>query len=150
MKRMITFFLAFVMLLSAVFMCSADAKAADAEKKPFYYSNWDSVDSEEFPNIWSKPYFWATRDGDEVTVSYGGTTIEDIAKSLKKTFDKYPDNANMRIINITPVERRYLAEMVTDHIYMTDGAKKAAQWMNDFLKEYKRIGGKLDGIASDL
>jgi len=150
MKRMITFFLASVMLLSAVFMCSADAKAADAEKKPFYYSNWDSVDSEEFPNIWSKPYFWATRDGDEVTVSYGGTTIEDIAKSLKKTFDKHPDNANMRIINITPVERRYLAEMVTDHIYMTDGAKKAAQWMNDFLKEYKRIGGKLDGIASDL
>ena len=150
MKKIFSLILVSAMLLGTVLMCGPAASAASVAKKPFYYSNWDSVDSDEFPNIWGKPYFWATRDGENVTVSYGGTTIKDIAKSLKKTFDKYPDNSGMRVINITPMERRFLTEMVTDHIYMSNGAKKAAQWMDEFLAEYKRIGGKLDGIASDL
>ncbi len=151
MKRVFSFILVSVMLLSTAFLWGTDASAAEAEKKPFYFSNWDVVDSEDFPNIWAKAYFWATRDGENVTVTYGdGNTPATIAKALKKDFDKYPEGANMRIINVTPVERRFLAEMVEDYIFMSKGAEKMAQWMEEFLKEYKRLGGKLDGIYSDL
>ena len=150
MKKLLSLILVSVMVLSAALMCGPTASAAEAAKKPFYYSNWDPVDSEDFPNVWGKAYFWATRDGENVTVNYGGTTIESIAKSLKKTFDKYPDGAGMRLINMTPVQLRYLSEQADDHIYLDGQAKKLAAWMDDFLKEYKRIGGKLDGIASDL
>ena len=150
MKKLFSLLLVSAMLLSTALLCGPTASAATAAARPFYFSNWDNVDSDDFPNIWTKAYFWATRDGDNVTVSYGGNTIEDIAKSLKKNFDKYPDGANMRIINVTPLERRFLVDLITDHIYMTTGAEKAAQWMDAFLTEYKRIGGKLDGIYSDL
>ncbi len=150
MKKLFSLILVSVMLLSTALMCGPAASAASVEKKPFYFSNWDPVDSDDFPNIWSKAYFWATRDGENVTVNYGGTTIDAIAKSLKKAFDKYPDNSGMRIINIAPVALRYLSEQADDHIYLGEQAKKMAKWIDAFLTEYKRVGGKLDGIASDL
>jgi hypothetical protein len=62
MKRIFSLILVSAMLLGTVLICGPAASAASVAKKPFYYSNWDPVDSDEFPNIWSKPYFWATRN----------------------------------------------------------------------------------------
>ena len=105
MKRMLSLILVSVMLLATVFMCKVDVKAADVEKMPFYLSNWETLDSEEYPNLWGKPYLWATRNEDKVTVSYGanGSTIPGLAQNLKATFDKYPENSGMRIINYAVV-----------------------------------------------
>lgn len=120
-------------------------------RKPYYFSNWDPVDSSEFPYIWSKAYFGATRNGTEVTVSYKGeTSISGMAAKLKEVFDQYPENANMRIINITAVERQFLSEQTENYVFMEKGVEALAQWVDEFLEAYKNIGGKLDAIYSDL
>ncbi len=150
MKRVFSLILVSVMLLSAVFMCRLDANAAEIEKKPFYFSNWTAGDS-DYPHIYDKAYIWAVRNGDEITVSYGGeTTIEGIAQAMKETFDKYPEDSNMRIMNVTPLERRFMSDAAEDIVFMEEGTKAMAAWMEEFLAEYKRIGGKLDGVHSDL
>ena len=151
MKKVFSFILVSVMLLSTI-LCGVTANAAEVEKKPFYYSNWDPVDSAETPNLWDRPYFWAeVYSDDNIKISYGGkSNIPDIAQVLKEEFDKYPDGANMRIINITALERRIMSKRADDVIFFDKGAEFLANWMDEFLAEYKRIGGKLDGIGSDL
>ena len=120
-------------------------------RKPYYFSNWDPVDSSEFPYIWSKAYFGATRNGTEVTVSYKGeTSISGMAAKLKEVFDQYPENANMRIINITAVARSFLSEQTENYVFMESGVVALADWVDKFLTEYERIDGKLDAIYSDL
>ena len=151
MKKILSLVLVSVMLLATVFMCKVDANAAEVEKKPFYLSNWDEAYTEDNPYIWQKAYFWATREGTEVTVSFDGAhDIPGMAQKLKELFDTYPDGAKMRIMNITPVERRFMAEQTEDYVFMETGAKRMAEWADAFLSEYKRIGGKLDGFHSDL
>ena len=152
MKKAFSFILVSVMLLSTILMCNVQADAAEVEKKPFYYSNWDPVDSEEFPNLYDRPYFWAeVYSDDNIKVSWGGKSdIPGIAQVLKEEFDKFPDGSNMRIINITALERRIMSKRADDVIFFDKGAEFLANWMDEFLAEYKRIGGKLDGIGSDL
>ncbi len=150
MKRMLSLILVSVMLLATVFMCKVDAKAAEVEKLPFYLSNWEDMDSEEYPNLWGKPYLWATRNEDTITVNYHGTTVSDIAAALKETFEEYPENSGMRIINFVVVIRRHLIEMIEDYVFMDSAAEKLESWTREFLAEYKRIGGELDGLYSDL
>ena len=152
MKRVFSLILVSVLLLSSVFMCRVDAKAAEAEKKPFYFSNWDPVNSNEFPNLWDRPYFWATvNSDDDIKITWGGqTTISGIAQALKTEFDTFPDNSNTRIINVTALERRIMSKRADDVIFFDKGAEYLKNWMDEFLAEYKRIGGKLDGIGSDL
>jgi len=150
MKRILSMLLSCVLLLSVIAMCRIEAKAADVEKKPFYLSNWEDMNSEEYPNLWGKPYLWATRNGDTITVNYHGTTIPDIAAALKETFEDYPENSGMRIINFAVVIRRHLIELAEDYVFMDTAAEKLETWTRDFLAEYKRIGGEMDGMYSDL
>jgi len=127
-------------------------KTTSVRKKPYYLSNWDAVDSSQFPYIWNKAYFRAETDANEdITVSYGGkTNIEEIAQALKAKFDTYPDNANMRILNVKSLETQFMVKTADDVIFMEDGTAAMAAWMRVFLAEYSRIGGKLDGVHSDL
>ena len=126
-------------------------KAAEVEAKPYYLSNWDECYTEDNPNIWQKAYFWATREGTEVTVSFNGAyTIPDMAQELKELFDTYPDGANMRFFNVTAIQRRFMSEQPDDVVFFDTSAKRMAAWMDEFLAEYKRIGGKLDAVHSDL
>ena len=139
------------MLFSTIVLCGVKAKAAEVEAKPYYLSNWDECYTEDNPNIWQKAYFWATREGTEVTVSFNGAhDIPGMAQELKELFDTYPDGANMRILNITPIQRRYMSEQPEDVVFLDTGTKQMAAWMDEFLAEYKRIGGKLDAVHSDL
>ena len=148
MKRFLSLILVSIMLISTVFLCKVDVNAEKVDKLPFYLSNWETVDSEEYPNLWSKPYLWATRNGDTVTVSYGGSTIPEIAAKLKETFDKYPEG--IRIPNYAVVMRRHLIEMAEDVVFMDNAAEKLRAWTDELLAECKRIGVKLDGLYSDL
>ena len=151
MKRAFSLILASVMVLAAVLMCKVDVNAADVEKKPFYFSNWETADPETFPNIYAKAYLWAVREGDEVKVSYGrANTIETIAQAMKEEFDTYPDGALMRTMNVRPLEVRFMNEQPEAKVFFDEGAKNMAAWMDEFLAEYSRIGGKLDIIHSDF
>ena len=83
MKRAFALILASVLLLAAAMTCKIDVSAAEVEKKPFYFSNWDPVDPDEYPNIYTKAYIWAVNQEGEIKVSYGGsTTIEGIAQAM--------------------------------------------------------------------
>ena len=151
MKKILSLVLVFVMLLATVLMCKVDVKAAAVEAKPYYLSNWDECYTEDNPNIWQKAYFWATREGTEVTVSFNGAyTIPDMAQKLKELFDTYPDGANMRFFNVTAIQRRFMSEQPDDVVFFDTSVKRMAAWMDEFLAEYKRIGGKLDAVHSDL
>ncbi len=151
MKKLLSLFLVCVMLFGTIVMCGVEAKAAEVEAKPYYLSNWDECYTEDNPNIWQKAYFWATREGTEVTVSFNGAhDIPGMAQELKELFDTYPDGARMRIMNVTPIERRFMSEQTEDVVFMETGTKRMAEWSEAFLAEYKRIGGKLDGFHSDL
>ncbi|MBQ3491568.1 MAG: hypothetical protein IJA74_03345 [Oscillospiraceae bacterium] len=151
MKRAFSLILVSVMLLATVLMCKVDANAAEVEKKPFYFSNWGTVDQDEFPGIYSKPYLWAVRDGDEVTVSYGGkSTIEGVAQAMKEAMDEIPDGSGMRIMNVRALQVRFMNEQPEAKLFFDESSKKMAAWMDEFLAEYSRIGGKLDEIHSDF
>ena len=151
MKRAFALILASVLLLAAAMTCKIDVSAAEVEKKPFYFSNWDPVDPDEYPNIYTKAYIWAVNQEGEIKVSYGGsTTIEGIAQAMKEEFDKMPDGSYMRIMNVRPLQVRFMNEHPEAKVFFDEGAKNMAAWMDEFLKEYKRIGGKLDEIHSDF
>ena len=152
MKKLLSMLLVCVMLLSTIALCGFEAKAADVEAKPFYLSNWDECYTADNPYIWQKAYFWiAPGTEDSSKIGYNsGHDIPSMAAELKKTFDKYPEGAKMRIMNITPVERHFLSEKVEDYVYFDKGTALFKAWMTEFLEEYKRIGGKLDGVHSDL
>ncbi len=151
MKKLLSLILVSVMLLSTIALCGVKANAAEVEKKPFYLSNWDESYTEDNPYIWTKAYFWATREGTEVSISFDGAhDIPGMAQKLKELFDTYPDGVQMRIMNVTPVERRFLSEQTEDYVFMETSSKRMREWLDEFLTEYKRIGGKMDNIHSDL
>ena len=151
MKKILSLVLVSVMLLATILTCNVTANAAEVEKKPYYLSNWDECYTEDNPNIWQKAYFWATREGTEVTVSFDGAhDIEGMAQKLKELFDTYPEGANMRFLNVTAIQRRFMSEQPEDVVFMETGAKRMAEWLDEFLAEYKSIGGKLEAVHSDL
>ena len=154
MKRVLSLILVSVMLLATVLACRIGASAADVETKPFYMANWDTVDSETYPSIYTKAYFWIPPDSTTLNISYSGMkssgrTIETMAKAIKEDFDTYPDNSNTRVLNTVCLTSYFMHKQVEEFIFMDKGAEELAEWLDEFLAEYKRIGGKLDGISSD-
>ncbi len=153
MKKALSLILVSVMLLATVLTCGIDASAAEVEKKPFYMANWDAVDSEVYPSIYTKAYLWVP-PGTELNVSYSGKNgsgrdIPSIAQAIKADFDEYPDGSNTRVLNTVGLTSFFMAKRAEERLFMDDGAAELAEWMDEFLAEYKRIGGKLDGISSD-
>ncbi len=149
MKR---FFAILLVLLMVLPMCLvAQAGEVDAKVKPFQFVNW-AEPLEELPNFWAMPYFWCgnwQNPGIEaLAISYPaanvGTDIAAIAEAVKEVFDEYPDGA--RYINF-PMLIESQAEKV---VYLDKGTKLVQDWLDEFLSEYKAIGGKLDGLAFDV
>ena len=154
MKKALSLILVSVMLLATVLTCNIGASAAEVEKKPFYMANWDTVDSEIYTSIYTKAYFWIPPDSTTLNISYSGKngsgrTIETMAQAIKADFDEYPEGSNTRVLNTVCLTSFFMHKQVEDFIFMDKGAEELAAWMDEFLTEYKRIGGKLDGIASD-
>jgi len=154
MKKVFSLILVSVMLLATVLTSGIDASAAEVEKKPFYMANWDNVDSEKYPNIYTKAYFWIPPGSAELNISYSGMkssgrTIETMAQAIKEDFDTYPDGSGTRALNTVGLTSYFMAQQVEEKLFMGTGAAELAAWLDEFLTEYKRIGGKLDGISSD-
>lgn len=132
------------MLLATVLTCGIDASAADVEKKPFYMANWDTVDSEVYPSIYTKAYLWVPPDSATLTISYSGKNgtgrdIASIARVLKADFDEYPEDSNTRVLNTVGLTSFFMAKRAEERLFMDDGAAELAEWMDEFLAEYKRL-----------
>jgi len=149
MKKILAVLLALLMVLP---MCLvAQAGDVDAEVKPYQFVNW-SEPLEELSNFWVMPKFWCgnwQNPGVEAlamsyTAKNTGSDISEIAAAVKEVFDEYPDGA--RYINF-PMLVESQAELV---VYLDKGTKLVKDWLEEFLSEYKALGGKLDGLIFDV
>ena len=161
MKRILAILLVAIMVLP---MCLVTGAAEEApEKKPFYVTYWHSSPAGENQvgeYCYAMPYFWCypIKEGDEQLKiltrinSTGGSTggsTDPIkgAALLKNLLDTYPEGT--RYMNFSPVPTAFKA-LAEDIVYMDKAAAYIKAWLDTFLAEYKRIGGKLDGIIVDL
>lgn len=151
MKKLFAIFLVLTMLIPM----GLTAQAAEVGKQEFYVINWDEGGGyDDFENVYYTPYFWTDGEKLEKTGVYtvscpsvGGGTPEAIAANLKELFDTYPEGA--RYVNFTspiasPIRR------LSDICFQGHLVPQVAEWMEKFFKAYKEIGGKIDGIISDV
>ena len=152
MKRLFAILLCFAMLLPMGMV----AQAEEAAKKPFSLVNWEDAGISEYgayENVYYTPYFWTNRENVIKGVykvscpSLGGSTVPEMAAALKAKFDTYPEGA--RYVNFTSPLASVI-KAIPDLCFQGHVVPMISEWIDEFMKEYKRIGGKLDGIISDI
>ncbi len=145
MKRLLAILLTLVMLVP---MCLV-AQAEETEIKPFCLSTWSQFEN-EYTNVYYMPFFWSDsskikKEGKaRVTCpgldGYDGSTL---AEKLKSYFDTVPEGA--RYLNFCLVHDA-VVETIEDTCIMDNAIPIVNEWLENFLAEYKSIGGKLDGL----
>ena len=152
MKKILAILLVLAMVLP---MCVfANAAGEDVGVRPFMITNYEELDV-EFDNFYPMIFFWsrATSDyisEDDVKVSVpgvGGGNPKAVAENLKKVFDKFPDG--IRYIRVA-ANRAAMVYHVEDVIFMEKGVKIMKNWFDEFIEHYHSIGGKIDGIVTDI
>ncbi len=146
MKKLLALLLVFALLLPMATVTNA----AGAEKKPFYLTQWEAFQG-DYSNIYPMPLF-ITNDsglGDPLTSNLwkGKTDIKALAAALKELFDTYPEGT--RHINFEMVQIAFYKK-IKDVFIVNDAIPIVQEWVDAFCKEYKAIGGKLDGLVCDL
>lgn len=144
MKKIFAILLVIALLLPVGIVPQVSA----AETKPFYLVNWkekavDDITYEEYSNIFYMPFFysnakWVTEDS--IKVSWG------TPQELKELFDTFPEGA--RYINLSALSTAI--EVLAEYCFVDKAVPVIAEWLDAYLKEYKEIGGKLDGITVDI
>jgi len=154
MKKIFAFFLILAMLIPMGLV----AQAEEVEKKPFTLVNWgafEDIDPEivkSFTNTFYMPYYWSNSgkikagEANAYCPAMGASTIPDLAACTKELFDTYPEGA--RHINFTMVATA--AHALGDVCFLDAVVPLVSGWLDEFLTEYKRIGGKLDGLVIDV
>ncbi len=154
MKKLFAIFLILAMLIPMGLV----AQAEEVEKKGFYLVNWggfDTIDpavAESFTNTFYMPYYWSNSaeikagKANAYCPALGASSIPDLAEGTKELFDTYPDGA--RHINFTMVATA--AHALGDVCFLDAVVPLVSGWLDQFLTEYKRIGGKLDGLVIDV
>lgn len=154
-KRIAALVLTFAMIFT-LFPVGIMAHADQADTRPFVMTNWSSFGEEaELDYVYYMPYTWTnkaaitdtTTDISVYFTSYGSSDPVVVAQKLKADMDARPEGA--RFINFMAMTDVFMAT-VENAIYMDRGVELVSKWLNNFLAEYKSIGGKLDGIAVDL
>ena len=121
------------------------------EVRPFYLLNGE-VPNDLRTYMYEKPSFYTNaanfKDGNTVpTVSWSGAaSIETLAAKLKAKFDTYP--AGTRYFKLDAMSKA-LHSLVETNVFYDVAIKSVKDWVEAFLAEYYRIGGKLDGIQVD-
>ena len=156
MKRVLTFLLTLAMVLPMCLAVGAE-ETADVEIKPFYMLNYDREveDGFDFDNIYPKIFFWSRDSEDYVTEEsikvsvpgVGGSTPKEVAEKLKVVYDEFPERT--RYLRFGAVGSA-LRTLVEDQVFMEKGAKVMKEWFDEFIEHYYSIGGKLDGVISDI
>jgi len=152
MKKLFAILLALAMLLPM----GLTARAADVEKKPFYSVNWVAPPF-ECEYVWGTPFMNASTTETIKNINNGifdarirevsGSTIPEMAAGLKELFDTYPDGA--RYISLSCLQKA-IHSWPEDICFFEQVPPRASAWFDEFLAEYKRIGGKLDGFNVDI
>ena len=147
MKKIFAILLVLAMLVPMGMVVNAEEAA---EKKPFIMNQWGGFES-DLDYVYNFPYFWAysMKPGDtEGRIAYGGETdITIIAENLKDELNNRPEGSRYFMYCMPPTAFKNLAE---DVVFVDKAVKVCQDWLEKFLKEYKRIGGKLDGIIIDV
>ena len=151
MKRLLAVLLILTMVLP---MCVfANAAETKAEIKPFVITNSEDLGT-DFDNFYGKVQFWSRAsdeyiydDGMKVSVPGVGSTPKTIAKNLKPIFDEYPEGT--RYLRFTAL-RAAMVYHTDDTIFFEKGIQIVHDWFEEFINEYKAIGGKLDGVVADV
>ena len=151
MKKLLAIFLVLAMLIP---MC-VFVQAEEVKKAPFYMTNWIAP-TVECDYVYGAAFLHAStsatiKDFNEgifsaVVRGASGTTPETVAKGLYEMFEDYPDGT--RYISFSALHK---AIHEWAEICFAEGiADRVAEWLDAFLKEYKRLGGKLDGLNIDI
>lgn len=120
--------------------------------KPFHCLTFQAVKSKS-PRLLELWTFFIARSqftGPDIepTVKLFGTyDIPEMAKRVKADFDKRPDGTRYLQYNMLGLTAVALAEKVA---YLDTPIAMTKGWITEFLKEYKDIDGKLDGIIVDI
>ena len=148
MKRIIAAILTIFMLFALV-PSNSRVNAAELGDAPYYCVNFVET-AEEVPNVYWLPFFW-TYPMDENTeramVScYGTSNDEVLAEVLKNDFNSRPKGARYFQLTLAQTAFHSLAEKA---VYFDKSVAMIKDWLTDFLKMYKEMGGELDGIIVD-
>jgi len=154
-KRIVALVLTFAMIFT-LFPVGIMAHADQSDTRPFVMVNWSSFGEEAgLDHVYYMPYTWTngsaindtTTDISVYFTSYGSSDPVVVAQKLKADMNARPEGA--RFINFAAMTDVFNAT-VENAIYMDRGVELVSRWLNNFLAEYKSIGGQLDGIAVDL
>ncbi len=118
--------------------------------KPFFLLNWAGVTEGLFANVNSPLYLSCDEVRDGVPIIKYGTVydIKELAQKIKEEFDSRPEG--MRWINFADPSAHVLKSSAKDVLFMEEGVAQLKAWVDEFLAEYKRIGGKIDGLMLDF
>ena len=148
MKRVAAIVLSLIMLV----MLLPVGSIANAEKvaaKPFYALNFQGI-TVDAPYLYELTSIYTPRTTDPNNPrdpSYGSArSIKQIAKAIKEEFDERPDGTRFILFDML----RASTGVAENIIYLDRPIEITREWLTSFLSEYKRIGGKLDGIIVDL
>ena len=148
MKK-ITAYLLTLVLLVALFPVGTTS-AAKLGDKPYYIVNIGGG-FKDIPYAYDMPMFYTfamNAETKEPRISVGGKEgIPEIAQYLKENFNARPDGT--RYFQLCLVHDAFHAK-AEDVVYHDAGKEMTKIWLEKFLAEYSRIGGKLDGIIVDL
>ena len=149
MKRIFAIFLVLVMLVPLCLVSQAET----VEVKPFYAGAWAGVDREKFPNMTGMPSVYIyPKNGIDPYFTYGGfdTTSGSMVKVVNKVrFDMNKLPEGLRYMQF--LHPRRIFDGYGEDIVNLDPAVEVLKGMiTEFLQEYKKRGGPLDGIIMHL
>ncbi len=161
MKKLFAILLVIAMLIPL----GVTAQAENVEKKGFYLVNWgvltdaDESVTKNFTNTFYMPYIWINSDKLKKGETYAfaskiggsGTGVEGakvIAEHTKAWFDenKIPEGA--RYINFTLPATAI--NHLNEYCFVGKSIPVVSEWLDAFCKEFKALGGKLDGVTVDV
>ncbi|MBQ8881762.1 MAG: hypothetical protein IJ030_06310, partial [Oscillospiraceae bacterium] len=148
MKRTLAILLTLAMLLSMALSMGVVAGAETVTAKPFYGLGWSDINRVKFPNLEGLTGVTVKNLGNgTLGLTYADKTdVKEIAASVKRTMDRLP--VGMRQLALFGTgEAFYLAP--EDAIFMDKGVGQLKALFTEFIQEYKRLGGQLDGLVLD-
>ena len=148
MKRIIAIILAAVLIL-ALLPLGLLVKAESVTKKAFYTLNGSELWKPE-SNVITRAKFLSptiTKDYTYLVSAYGSKDVKVIAQKTKEDFDSRPEGTRYILLQLMT---KAVHGLVEKNVYFDEAEKAIKGWVEEFLAEYHRIGGKLDGITLDL
>ena len=151
MKKLFAILLVVAMLIPM----GLTVQAEEITAKPFYISNWKNGET-KYSHVYEAAYFWSNSknvaEGEaHVTAPRlpgGGSSnnIPLLAENLKKEFDTYPEGAR----NVTLCLVHDAMIELAEYCFSDKAIPLVNGFLEEFLAEYSRIGGKLDSISVDI